>query len=270
MRKGVVGVLILFLCLALLAGCASGTATDARRGQRQDTAEEANLPAQQATFTAQEYFPPTPTPLPTRPPAPALASLVIALALGAGNEPVDEYAAVPTNAGTIYASARLDGLRAGQVVSASWTDANNTVVATSRFDIPAGADRDWVALPLALDGSLAPGDYAVYLFADDRPLNSLVFRLLPAGSAPQRLADLPPADQIQIRLAEPTPTPGGPATSWPPAAEDGQAPIVPNDPAQSQPVDPFQPVDPSQPVDPAQPADPGAPVDPGAPPTESP
>ena len=211
--------------LLLLAGCASGEASDARRGQRQDAAEPATLLERQATFTARAYFPPTATPAPTRSPASTLASLVLTLGLGPGNEPTEEYASVPTDAGTAYAGALLHNLLPGQVVSAAWTNADGAVVASSHYDVTAAADRQWVPLPLYLDGGLPPGEYAVYVFADERPLDSLVFRLLPAGSAPQRLADLPPADQIRIRLGGPnqTPTPGGQSPDqWMPES-NGQA-----------------------------------------------
>jgi len=201
-RAGLALVLVL-----LLAACASGDAQDARRGQREDVAAGATVPALQATYTAQRFFPSTPTPVPTRPPAATLSSLVLTLGLGAGDEPTDEYAAVPTTAGTAFAGALVNGLQPGQVVSAAWTNADGLVVSTSRFDVTAAADRRWVPLPLYLDGALAPGDYAVHVYVDERPLNSLVFRLLPAGSQPQRLADLPPADQVRIQSGGPNQTP---------------------------------------------------------------
>jgi len=217
----------LLVIVFLLAACAGGDAQDARRGQREDAAAGATVPALQATFTAQRYFPPTPTPAPTRPPATSLSSLVLTLGLGAGDEPTDEYAGVPTTAGTAFAGALLHGLQPGQIVSAAWTNADGAVVTTSRFDVTAAADRRWVPLPLYLDGGLPPGDYAVHVYVDERPLNSLVFRLLPAGSEPQRLADLPPADQIRIQLGGPnqTPTTGGDQVDDGQRTDQGQFPV---------------------------------------------
>ena len=232
--------LLACLFLFLLAACASGDAPDARRGQREEAAAGDNLAVQQATFTAQRYFPPTPTPGPTRTPAATLSSLVLTIGLGAGDEPTDEYAAVPTTAGTAYAGALLHGLQPGQVVSAAWTDAVNTVVATSRFDVTAPIERGWIPLPLYLDGALPPGDYAVHVYVDERPLNSLVFRLSPPGSQPQRLADLPPVDQVRIRSGGPNQTPTSGETEWDPdgqPTDGGQGPVEGQPPLDGQPVD---------------------------------
>ena len=178
------------LLLVVLTACASGSAEEARLGQARDAATDPDLPRQQATRTAERFFPKTPTPTPAPPPLPTVAELVMTVGFG-GDAPQGRYASVPADAGTVYAAALLNGVHDGQVVAASWVDAVGGTVNTSRVEIEADAGQRWVGLPLDLNGALAPGEYAVYLFVGERRLGSLLFQITPAGSGPQMLSDLP-------------------------------------------------------------------------------
>ena len=196
----------------LLAGCASGSAEEARQGEARDAVKTPALPEAQATWTAKEFFPPTPTPGPLPPPLPTLESLQITTSVGAGGEPQGDFASVPADAGTVYADALLDGVHAGQVISARWVDAGGNTIATARVPIDADANQQWAALPLTLNGSLAPGEYAVYLYAGERRLNSVVFSVSPAGSGPQIFSDPP---------VNPQPDRGGPSAILTPSDGGG-------------------------------------------------
>jgi hypothetical protein len=151
------------------------------------------MAAEQATYTAQTFFPPTPTPGRLPPRTPTLESLVITLDFGGGDAPRGSYASVPADAGTVYAGALLNDLQAGQEITAIWTDADGSTIGSARLAIERDAARQWVGLPLRLSRSLAPGQYAVYIFAKERRLNSLVFTVTPPGTGPQPFPE-PPAD----------------------------------------------------------------------------
>jgi len=211
----------------------------------------------QATRISERFNPATPgatpgiTPTPI-PPATSLEALVIALDLGPGNAPREQYAAVPANATTVYADALLHNLRAGQTVTTEWIDVNGNQVAASESAVAADAAQGWVALPLRLAGSLAPGDYAAFVGIDGRPLDSIVFRVLPPGSGAQALGPLP---------ANPEMTEGG--------FQMGPGPV-----GTGQPIQPVDGIDTIQPVDDAyvEPIDGGnpAPIDGVADPVDAP
>jgi hypothetical protein len=179
------------LVLLVLAGCNSGNAREAERGREAQASEEARLPELQATYSADFFEPGTPPPGSTPTPdasLPTLDRLVLTRNVG-GNGPTEELASVPANLGTVYAGALLHGLRRGTVVSAIWRSERGNV-----FFSEATVDRDaadaWVGLSMPLDGSLAPGEYAVIVLVavgEDPPvsLNSLVFEITPSGSQPQ-------------------------------------------------------------------------------------
>ena len=189
----VVRVCLLSAVVSLLAACAGGSAEEARRGQARDAAATAELPERQATRVAERFFPLTPTPAPTPPPVPTLESLVITLGF-AGDAPQGSYASIPADA-AMSAGALLNGLFAGQVVTAAWTDGAGNNVGSTRVEITADTGRQWVALPL--NGSLPPGEYAVYLFVGERRLGSLVFGVTAPGTGPQLLPDPPANPQVQ-------------------------------------------------------------------------
>lgn len=187
--------------LLVLAGCGGGSVNEARLGAARDAVASPRLDQQEATSTAREFFPPTPTPGPELPPPPTLESLVVTLGIGAGDSPQQNLASIPADTGTVYASAQLLGLVAGQRIDAVWTDAVSNEVGRSEQSVVANAGQQWVSLPLAVNGRLAPGDYAVYLFADGRRLGSVVFVVAPAGSVAQEFP--PPPDNPRVS-AQPT------------------------------------------------------------------
>ena len=194
----------------LLAGCASGTAEEARRRQERDAETSPALPQAPATHVVGRFFKPTPTPTKAPPAPPTLERLEVTTGLFSDNAPQGNYASVPADAGTVYVDALLHGLRAGHVLTATLTDAAFHPVATSEVEIDADAEQRWVALPFTLNGSLPPGEYAVFLFAGERRLNELAFTVTPPGSGSQLLPD-PPANPSVDQ-----PAPGGA-----PNAEDG-------------------------------------------------
>ncbi len=205
----------LFASLALLltiTACSSGAAEDARRGQERDAEVTPILPADQATRTAQRFFSPTPTPSPAPPPIPTLGSLSLTLGTDGSGGPQGNYASLPSDAGTAYVSALLYDVSEDQVVTAEWIDAYGARIDAPQVEIGRDADQSWISVPLSLNGSLPPGEYVVYLFANERRLGSVVFSLTPPGSGPQLFADLPPNPQADR---------GGPGD---PPAQNGQDP----------------------------------------------
>ena len=174
----------------LVAACSSGNAREAERGQAAQASETARLSQLQATYSAGFINPGTPTPAPTPASLPTLERLVLAGSVG-NNGPAEELASVPANFGTVYAGALLNGLSGGTVVSALWRGERGNVY-TSETRVEQNAAQAWVGLPLPLDGSLAPGAYAVIILVtvgDEPPvsLNSLVFEITASGSSARAL-----------------------------------------------------------------------------------
>ena len=219
--------LIVLLASLVLAGCASGAAQDAAQDQARDAGLPDQLAAQQATRTVQRYFPPTGTPSPTEPPAPALAGIGLTFGFRSDGTPDGSYASVPAGAGTVYVAARLTGLSVGQVVRAIVTDAWGNDVATPEIVIDPGAADRWLALPVGLPAELAPGEYGVFVFANDRPLGSLAFGVTGVGTSAQLLPELPANPQVRTTVpppgaapadGQPTPTGGQQVPTVAPAA----------------------------------------------------
>ena len=207
----------------MLTGCSSGAARDAARDEARDAGLKDQLAAQQATRTVQRYFPPTGTPAPTKPPAPALGQIAMTFGFRPDGTPDGSYASVPAGAGTVYVATRLAGLSVGQKVRAVVTDGWGNDVATPEVVIDPGAADRWLALPVALPAELAPGEYGVFVFADERPLGSLAFGVTGVGTSAQLLPDMPANPQVRGKV----PAPGAalPAEQLTPA--DGQsAPTV--------------------------------------------
>ncbi len=185
------GVCLVIVVLMGLSACASGDATDAKRGENADAQKTPNVVAVQATEVARQIRSGTPAATATPRPVPtSLESLVLTLSLGPGNVPRDQYAAVPTDAGTIYVTALLHHLHAGDAITAEWVTSAGVQVNTSSAPSPGDGDQAWIALPLNV-GGLAPGDYAAFVSVDGQQLDSIVFRLLSAGSLAQVLPPLP-------------------------------------------------------------------------------
>lgn len=184
----------------LVAGCNAGTMGEARESQAYDAAVETpQLSAQQATRTASAYFDPTATPSPAPPLPPILDQVVITLGVGPDGAPSGSYLSVPADAGSAFAAAQLRGVRAGQVVSATWTDAFGNVVSASEAELTTDSDAQWVNFPLPLNGGLSAGEYALYIFSGGRQLGSLAFSITGPGTGAQLLPDPPANPQARPR-----------------------------------------------------------------------
>jgi hypothetical protein len=202
-ERAAANLLALALAGAVLAGCTSGQARESRRDEARDAGLQQQLAAEQATWTAQRYFPATETPSPPEPPVPALTTLGITFGFLPDGTPDGSYASVPAGAGTAYAAAQLAGVSAGQVVRAVVTDAWGNEIATPEVTIDAGAANRWVALPIPLPGSVAPGEYGVFVFADGHAIGSLAFAITSPGSAAQLLPPLPTNPQVRSTIGAP-------------------------------------------------------------------
>jgi hypothetical protein len=213
---------VLALCL-ILTGCSSGAAQDAALDQARDAGVKDQLAAQQATRIVQRYFPPTGTPSPTEPPAPALGEIAITFGFRADGTPDGSYASVPAGVATLYVATRLAGLSVGQVVRAVVTDAWGNDIAAPEVAIDPGAADRWLALPVNLPAEVAPGQYGVFIFVDERPLGSLSFAVTGVGTSAQLLPERPANPQVRTTV----PPPGVAPAQGQPTPADGQvAPTV--------------------------------------------
>ena len=214
--------MILAVCV-ILTGCSSGAARDAVQDEARDAGLKDQLAAQQATRTVQRYFPSTGTPAPTKPPAPALGQIAMTFGFRPDGTPDGSYASVPAGAGTVYVATRLSGLSVGQKVHAIVTDGWGNEVARPEVVIDPGAADRWLALPVALPAEIAPGEYGVFVFADDYPLGSLAFSVTGVGTSAQLLPEMPANPQVRSTV----PPPGAaPAAEQPTPAGGQVAPTV--------------------------------------------
>jgi hypothetical protein len=205
-------VLILLAGCLLLSGCSSGAASDAKRDEARDASLKDQLAAEQATWTAQHYFPPTSTPGTPKPMTPSLGALAVTFGFRSDGTPDGSYASVPAGAGTAYIAVELGGVSAGQKVRAVVTDGWGNDVANPESVIGPGSSQQWLALPIPLPNELAPGEYGAFVFVDDQPIGSLAFGVTGVGSSAQLLPDAPANPQISSTV----PPPGmGPAASQP-------------------------------------------------------
>ena len=133
--------------------------------------------------------------------------------------PDGSYASVPAGAGTVYVATRLTGLSVGQVVRAVVTDAWGNEVAAPEVAIDPGAADRWLALPAALPAELTPGEYGVFVFADERPLGSLAFGVTGVGTSAQLLPERPANPQVRATV----PPPGAAPAEGQPTPANGQA-----------------------------------------------
>ncbi|MCA9880240.1 MAG: hypothetical protein KC442_20740, partial [Thermomicrobiales bacterium] len=209
---------IALLALLVLTGCSSGMATDARRDEARDARLPEQLEADQATRTAERYFPPTSTPGTTVPEPAGLEELVLTFGFRGDGTPDGSYESVPAGVGTVYAAARVSGVSAGQIVGAVVTDAwGNDLARPSVMIDPGAADR-WLALPIGIGGNVAPGEYGVYIEIDDQVVGSLAFGITSPGSSAQLLPEAPANPQVRATL----PPPGAAAVATGTASPDQQ------------------------------------------------
>jgi hypothetical protein len=77
---------------------------------------------------------------------------------------------------TAYAAAHLHDLIKGETVAAVIGTIDGGEYSRSEQTIEENANDRWLAFPLSLSG-LSPGEYAVYIYVNGVPLNSLVFQV---------------------------------------------------------------------------------------------
>ena len=185
--------LVLLLLLVTLAACSSGSAREAERARDDDETAESVVAGRQATYIATMVAQGTPTPISPRPPA--VASLVLTNQVNGDGSPVGEYEGFASNAGTIYLCAQLSGRREGKMAAALRdTSDQHNVLAYNEVDVDAGGGTGWVAIPVQLDGSLAPGDYPIWLIFnpgedDEEWLYSTVFTVGSPGSGARQVGN---------------------------------------------------------------------------------
>jgi hypothetical protein len=196
-------VLPLVALMILVSGCSSGSAVDARQDMARDAGLKDRLAAEQATRVVERFFPSTATPGPTKAPPPALRELAITFGFRPDGHPDGSYASVPAGAGTAYAAAHLVGVAQGQVVKAIVEDGWGNQIAAPAVTIDPGAADRWLALPIALPATVAPGQYGVFVFADEQPLGSLAFGISGAGTSAQLLPEAPANPQVPATLPPP-------------------------------------------------------------------
>jgi len=115
--------------------------------------------------------------------------------------PDGSYASVPAGAGSVYVATKLTGLSVGQKVHAIVTDAWGNEVAKPEVVIDPGAADRWLALPVPLPAELAPGEYGVFIFADDHPLGSLAFGVTGVGTCATAARDAGESSSAEHRAA---------------------------------------------------------------------
>jgi hypothetical protein len=169
---------------------------DAQRDEARDASLKDTLAAEQATWTAQHYFPATGTPSPPKPTAPSLGDVAITFGFRADGKPDGSYASVPAGAGTVFVAVELSGITAGQKVKAVVTDGWGNDVAAPESIIGPGASQQWLALPVPLGNEVAPGEYGAFVFVDDQPVGSLAFGITGVGSSAQLLPEAPANPQV--------------------------------------------------------------------------
>jgi hypothetical protein len=192
-RRWAASALVLVLLLASLAACSSGSAREAERARSEEETAQSVVAGRQATYTATLVAQATATPVPPR--APSIAALVLTNQVNGDGSPVGEYEGFASNAGTIYLCAQLSGRREGKMAVAlrDASDQHN-VLAYNEVDVDAGSGTGWVAIPVQLDGSLAPGDYPIWLIFnpgedDEEWIGSIVFTVGSAGSGARQVGN---------------------------------------------------------------------------------
>ena len=176
--RRIVLTIVIPILLVTLAGCASGTADDARRFESQEAESTQQVPAAQSTQLAEQFLKPTATPLATMTPIAGLSDLAVTTSVGPSGEPTGELRTVPAFLNqTIYLVARLSDVGPGAVVSATWRDRDNNPLLTSEVSAPVGQGPFWVALPFSPNGTIGPGIYSMAVYVNGSFLESVAFQV---------------------------------------------------------------------------------------------
>lgn len=147
---------------ALLGACATGNADDAGPAATEEAKATNVISALEATYVVEQFFQPTPTPLPYATRLPVLANLRVTSDVGDQNRPADQLT-VYDRSGPLYAAAQINSLHPGQVVAASWQDAQGNEVGSSTVDIDNDRELVWIALRWDGAGAAPSGSYAVVI-----------------------------------------------------------------------------------------------------------
>jgi hypothetical protein len=164
--------LLALLMVSVLASCATGNKREASFYESRDATVQSQMPEVQATTTAR-FFGGTPTAIATYPPVPALAELTLATSVGGDGSPQNRVK--DASGGTLYVSARIRNIVAGEVYTAVWGRPDGTEI--ERVDKTAGSSGNigWISFDWPSAGSQGPGEYAVFIYSGSNMLGSVVF-----------------------------------------------------------------------------------------------
>ncbi len=164
--------LLALLMVSVLASCATGNKREASFYESRDATVQSQMPEVQATTTAR-FFGGTPTAIATYPPVPALAELTLATSVGGDGSPQNRVK--NASGGTLYVSARIRNIVAGEVYTAVWGRPDGTEI--ERVDKTAGSSGNigWISFDWPSAGSQGPGEYAVFIYSGSNMLGSVVF-----------------------------------------------------------------------------------------------
>jgi hypothetical protein len=117
--------------------------------------------------------------------------LGLAQQLGPNSEPSQLFATVPSDIGTVYVVIEVDGVPQGSVLAATWLvnasrPEDRAIIATVEQTIE-DSDRQWIAFPFTLNGTLPPGTYAVVVEYGDNALGTLGVEVTNPGTPPRRV-----------------------------------------------------------------------------------
>lgn len=158
-----------------LAGCGTGSADESRLYQEQEATSESQVVASQQTVTAR-FFTGTPTAGATETPQPVLSRLTIATSVNSNGEPTNSVTSASAG-GTLYVSARIHDVSAGSVYYAVIGRVDGSSIAQSEISVEQSATNAWLSFPFAINGTIAPGEYAAFVYIDGVLLGSVVFNL---------------------------------------------------------------------------------------------
>lgn len=179
----------LILTLTVLVGCASDRATDQRPARETAQTTQGVIGGDQATWSVERFASPTVTASATAPPPASVVEIGLATGVGGDGAPNGFVVSVPANAGTVYLVADLDGLAAGTVIEPRFY--RNVKEPDERTQFPIGtytAERDgrqWVAIPVYLDGSVPTGDYGLDIWIDGEQIGTIGIQITSPGSQPR-------------------------------------------------------------------------------------
>ncbi|MFM9105297.1 MAG: hypothetical protein ACKOWF_01195 [Chloroflexota bacterium] len=166
------------------------------------------LAMEQATRQAERYFPATATPTPAPPLYPFVGFLGVTMAVNGDGSPQGTFASFPTDIGPIYASVELHAATQGQIITGVWSDQWGNYVKTEEIELGSSLDPQWIAFSLDVTPDIAPGPYALWVFADERRVGSMTFTLTAPGNPPMMYPDLPEDPQVSAPQPQGTQQPG--------------------------------------------------------------